>query len=361
MSIPVASLHNVLAWRDGRERAAVAYQRNWGPVRSREAAAAGCVRCATSVVITPDIPPGVVAHALQCVPDEVLPRADDSAEVLAARLGASLFLDDAHVLNGGNGKRGKHGKRRRLNESCYAAPRRKSWSAVVKAERLDSEGDRVVGLFNYSAFGRLAADVRCEAMPMPVFSLGEWLWQSAMPFLSEAAQRNPPSHCQLLLYYVLFGGSMGRHRDNYTVRHLRAMIDGGAEAVGAEGSTHAGMENSQRLGSEVLLYTEGPTPMDFALSYPPRDNLGVGIKSYVKTPTFTARLGRGTLMVFKDLDDQFFCHEAAFNEQTLEAADPAGHRLCFVFRWCTSVKDFRVPPECSFKSAVPPPGNVVDV
>ena len=95
MSIPVASLHNVLAWRDGRERAAVAYQRNWGPVRSREAAAAGCVRCATSVVITPDIPPGVVAHALQCVPDEVLPRADDSAEVLAARLGASLFLDDA--------------------------------------------------------------------------------------------------------------------------------------------------------------------------------------------------------------------------------------------------------------------------
>ena len=134
----------MLAWRDGRERAAVAYQRNWGPVRSREAAAAGCVRCATSVVITPDIPPAVVAHALQCVPDEVLPRADDSAEGLAARLGASLFLDDAHVLNGGNGKRGKHGKRRRLNESCYAAPRRKSWSAVVKAERLDSEGDRVV-------------------------------------------------------------------------------------------------------------------------------------------------------------------------------------------------------------------------
>ena len=66
-------------------------------------------------------------------------------------------------------------------------------------------------------------------------------------------------------------------------------------------------------------------------------------------------------MVFKDLDDQFFCHEAEFERRVLEAADAAGYRMCFVFRWCVSVKHFRGPPECSFKSAVPPPENVVDV
>ena len=121
------------------------------------------------------------------------------------------------------------------------------------------------------------------------------------------------------------------------------------------------MENSQRIGSEVLLYTEGTAPMDFILSFPRADGLDDGIHSYVKTSVFTVRLGRGTLMVFKDLDDQFFCHEAEFERRVLEAADAAGYRMCFVFRWCVSVKHFRGPPECSFKSAVPPPENVVDV
>ena len=69
----------------------------------------GCIRAAASVVIVGDIAPHVVDGALQCVPADVLPRADDTREILAARLGESEFLDDAHVLNGGNGRRGKHG------------------------------------------------------------------------------------------------------------------------------------------------------------------------------------------------------------------------------------------------------------
>ena len=181
-----------------------------------------------------------------------------------------------------------------------------------------------------------------------------------MPYLSVESRRNPPTHCQLLLYYVLFASAMGRHRDNYTVRHLKAMLDGESSA-GSTQNTAAGMENSQRIGSEVLVYTEGTAPMDFILSFPRADGLTDGIRSYVKTSVFTVQLGRGTLMVFKDLDDQFFCHEAEFERHVLEAADAAGYRMCFVFRWCVSVKHFRGPPECSFKSAVPPPENVVDV
>ena len=120
------------------------------------------------------------------------------------------------------------------------------------------------------------------------------------------------------------------------------------------------MEPSLRLGSEVLLYTEGSAPMDFTLSFPPANALGVDIKSYVKSAAFTARLGRGTLMIFKDIDDQFFCHEAEFSESVLES-DPTGYRQCLAFRWCTSVKNFRLPPACSFKSHVQPPDNLARV
>lgn len=350
------TLRHVVAWRDVEERPIVAHTRVWGPVCSNAAAAAGCIRAAVSVVITPHISRHVVTAALGCVPADVLPRADDDAASLVARLSVSPFLDDAHVLNGGNGKRGAKGKkRRRLNESHYRAPRRKSWSVVVHAARADEDGEWVVGLLNYSAYGRLAEDVRSTPMPPPVFALGVQLWLAAMPYLCEESQRTPPSHCQLLLYYVQLRSRMGRHRDNYTVRHLRAML---AEGDGDAGSTHASMENSQRLGSEVLLYTEGSAPMDFTLSFPPANALDTGIKSYVKRAAFTARLGRGTLMIFKDLDDQFFCHEAEFSD-AVRLADPTGYRLCYVFRWCTSVKNFLCAPAHNFKSSVPPPHNVV--
>ena len=349
MASLAATLEDVLKWRAVVERPSVRHARGWGPVLKEAARAAGCVRAAASVAIIPAIPREVVAAALRCVPAEVLPRADDTRESLAARLGASLFLDDAHVLNAGNGRRGAHGsKRRRLNDSCHAAPRRKSWSVVVSSEHDDEEGEKVVALCNYSAYGRLAEDVRCTPMPWPVLSLGEQVWLAAMPYLSEQSRRNPPTHCQLLLYYVLFQSCMGRHRDNYTVRHLKALLEGGE---GAAGSMSCHLENSQRLGSEVLLYTEGPTPMDFVLSFPPSTALDSPIHDYVCRSVFTVQLRRGTLMIFKDCDDQFFCHEAAFDEPTLDAAEASGHRLCFVFRWCTSVQNFRLPPASNFKSA----------
>ena len=355
-----ATLEDVLKWRALVERPSVSHARGWGPVLKEAARAVGCVRAAASVVIIPTIPRQVVAAALQCVPAEVLPRIDDTRQSLAARLGASLYLDDAHVLNKGNGRRGANGsKRRRLNASCHAAPRRKSWSVVVAPEHEDEEGEEVVALCNYSAYGRVAEDVRCTPMPPPVLSLGEFVWLAAMPYLCEVSRRNPPTHCQLLLYYVLFESCMGRHRDNYTVRHLKALLR--QTATGAAGSTHANMENSQRLGSEVLLYTEGPTPMDFVLSFPPSTALDSPIHDYVCRSVFTVQLGRGTLMIFKDCDDQFFCHEAAFDESTLAAGEASGHRICFVFRWCTSVKNFRLPPASNFKSDPSSPSSVLDV
>ena len=344
-----ASLGDVLAWRDVEERPSVGHERVWGPVSLEDAIAAKCIRGVASVVIRPAIAPCFATAAMRCVPSEVLPRDDDTVDTLVGRLGASAFLDDAHVLNAGNGKRGRTGKRKRLNETAYAAPRRKSWSVLVQPEGVAEDGQPVLSLYNYSAYGRTAADVRCAPMPSPVFSLSVQLWLAAIPFLSEGCRCHPPTHCQLLLYYALFKSAMGRHRDNYTVKHLRTQL-AGAESEGT--STHAGMENSQTLGSEVLLYTEGNMPMDFALSFPPSGTLDVGIKQYVKRSIFTAQLGQGTLMVFKDVDDQFFCHEASFNHLK-QALTAVGYRVCFAFRWCTSVKRFKKPPHCGFHSAAP--------
>ena len=124
---------------------------------------------------------------------------------------------------------------------------------------------------------------------------------------------------------------MGRHRDNYTVRHLKAMLQ--EDTTGAAGGTeHAIMKNSQRLGSEVLLYTEGTAPMDFSLLFPPRSDLDTSNDNYVQRSIFTVKLGRGTLMIFKDCDDQFFCHEARFDDSTLLAADPSGYSVQAVLR-----------------------------
>ena len=97
-----AKFSAVLAWRDAEERPVVPHTRVWGPVLAEDAAVAGCNRAVVSVVIQPHVSEHVVNAALQCVPAEVLPRADDTPDSLVARLAASPFLDDAHVLNGGN-------------------------------------------------------------------------------------------------------------------------------------------------------------------------------------------------------------------------------------------------------------------
>ena len=194
------------SWRAAERPSSTRSKVVWGPVSAAAAALAGCARGVQSVCIVPRLTPFLVAAALGCIPHDVRAKCTDTADVLAERLGRSGFLDDAHVLRSGNGKR-KRGQsmRVRLNETTYRAPRRKSWSVVVAG---DPDGD-AVALFNYNAYGRTAGDVRCTAMPQPIFNLGVELWLAAMPHLCEASRAAPPTHCQLLLYYTLFNSAMG--------------------------------------------------------------------------------------------------------------------------------------------------------
>jgi len=120
------------------------------------------------------------------------------------------------------------------------------------------------------------------------------------------------------------------------------------EAGSRAGSTPAGQEISQRIGSEVLLYTEGDTAMDFRLSFPPRDDLGCDIQEYITRTATTVRLSQGTLLIFKAEDDEFFCHEAAFRASSLPN-NPQGHRFCFVFRWLTVSSWFATGPSFAYQ------------
>ena len=140
--------------------------------------------------------------------------------------------------------------------------------------------------------------------------------------------------------------SAGRHHDNYTIKHTRARLAG---QEGPEGSTHAGQENSQRIGSEVLLYTEGNTAMDVALSFPESGMEGTDIANYICRPELTMQLGKGTLLIFKAADDAFFCHEAAFRKSNI-SGNPSGLRMCFVYRWLTVGKVFRTASPHKYKN-----------
>ena len=173
-------------------------------------------------------------------------------------------------------------------------------------------------------------------MPWAVYHLGLFIWQILWPLLTPPSQRSPPNGCQLLLYYVLFKSAMGRHRDNYNCKQMRDVIDGKRSVDElVEGSHHGGDQNSQEVGSNVLIWTEGDADMTFSLSFPTGADSKAG--NYVIHPSYCVSLGAGTLLVFNPLDDVMFCHEAAF----LSDVDGT-HRLAFVFRWLTSEREFYV-------------------
>ena len=111
-----------------------------------------------------------------------------------------------------------------------------------------------------------------------------------------------------------------------------------------------------QVGSDVLLWSEGNTPMTLSLSFPDKltdDCIGNAMQ-YTKHPAFTFPCAGGTLFIFTCVDDLFFCHEAEFDQQIRESAAAAGHRFVFVFRWLTSVRQFHTDPMHKYGMEVPP-------
>ena len=75
----MAHLRDVEAWRDSlKERPTIAARRVWGPVSERAAALAGSAHRAESVCIAPHLDAFMLAAALECIPNNVLPMRTDT-------------------------------------------------------------------------------------------------------------------------------------------------------------------------------------------------------------------------------------------------------------------------------------------
>ena len=312
----------------------------WGPISPADARAAGAPFASSSILLRPGIDPELRTRVLAEVPLDVIPSGDDTVATFVARLSSSSFLEDSHVQKSGCLK-----KRVRLNATSYAQPRRRSWSVQVGEPYTDDDGDVVSTLMSYSAFGRVAEDWEARLMPRPVFDLGVVLWRIAFRFLTAESQVHPPTACQLLLYYKMFGSRMGRHRDNHNTKQMRDVVSGKrSRASLVEGHAPMGREaNSQATNTCVLIWTEGDADMIFSLSFPPTTEWGstnfeARRDTYVTHPVFSTRLGAGTLLVFTPEDDLFFCHEAYFSKE----GERQDHRIAFVFRWLSAERTFRV-------------------
>ena len=302
------------------ESSHLAYSTVWGPVPDRTATCYGALAGCESIVVRPIDARGELEDLMRrvraLIPTSLIPRYGDDAQSLVSRLTTSEFLDDIHVLEGGSGPR-----RVRLNATRYAQPRRVTWSEEAKPAGLSPSDAR--WLYAYTQYGRLPSDWRCRLMPPAVKELRSFLWRVAKATgkLTQACMSWEPTACQLMMYYALFGSCVGRHRDNFCHEHVLQYLSG-ADVLAEMTSGHSASSdtNSQVVGSDVLIWTDGNAPMTLRLSFPDRRDRTCNRRSYVIHPAFCIRLGKGTLLIFKAMDDLLFCHEAAFEAITLEYA-----------------------------------------
>ena len=91
-------------------------------------------------------------------------------------------------------------------------------------------------------------------------------------YLSDLCKDKLPTGCQMMIYYALFGGSVGRHRDNWCTADFERWLAGDQDVLSkVEGHSASSDTNSQVVGSDVMIWTPpGSTPMSLKLSFPDR-------------------------------------------------------------------------------------------
>ena len=245
-------------------------ERMWGPVNAEKAQLCGAPAAAASVLLQVHVSEQILAEVEKLIPEQIRCRPGDTAQSLQERIEECGWLDSGRVKKGGCGPGYVT-----LNKTTYGQPRRVSWSVVAGLRQLDADGDDVQTLFAYTHAGRKPEDCRARAMPLPVFDLGVQLWQVAFPSLSKVSQLHPPTACQMLLYYDIFGsngGRMNRHRDNFKSSDaVNALIRGKDVLNTSTGHAISADGNSQIPLSDVLIWTStGSFPMKIHLSFPSR-------------------------------------------------------------------------------------------
>jgi len=300
--------------------------RIWGPVPEAQAVGAGALAAASSVLLAPrHLPTQLFERLTSLVPDEVLPRASDTADTLRLRLSTSTFLHPIWTLASGHGKGGRYVA---LNATAYPQPRRVQWATPTVAEHTDADGDRVVGCLCYPHFYTKSPLLRTvEVMPPAIDELITFALRLSRSFLTTPSLAQRPNACELCIYYTAFDSKIGRHRDNFLSQDLSTYLRT------QDASVLYNQRNSQLANSNVLILTLGNAPMVLQLSFPGWSHAARERSTYVVHPLFSVPCGFGTLFIFSPTDDLFYCHEAFFEPATLSRCGATGYRLAFVMRW----------------------------
>ena len=131
---------------------------------------------------------------------------------------------------------------------------------------------------------------------------------------------------------------MNPHRDNFLGRDIISVLAG--DCLSEMGHPSAGAENSQIVGSNVIVYSEGDTPQTFSLRFPSRHDFLQSRDKYELIPSFQFQCGKGTVSILDPLDDLLMTHDVCFHQTGNK--DCIGYRIGFCLRWLQSERDFYV-------------------
>ncbi len=267
----------------------------------------------------------------------ILPTSNDTKESLIKRISNSKYLDDIVIY---------YPTYSVLNETIQShQPKRRSEGVVMGSTYRydgndgDGEGKFVIKLPNYTSYVRHPDNWHGRPMKNSTFLAGLICWRAGWPYLTEISRRCPPTHCQILFYYGVFKSHIGQHRDNSNTQYIKDILSGKVQKK--KGHPSGGGENSQILGSNVLVLTVGSKPMLFKFKYPRPTNLTGKRGTYETNPNHQFTCGNMTISVLDPIDDLMMTHGVTFLYKKADDVN-SWYRIGYCFRWLSSFKDFYV-------------------
>ena len=270
-----------------------------------------------SVNIKVGIRHDVLKPVLDSIDPLLIPTEDDNKKSLIEKTSKSSTLDELNSYYPAPRRKSKarwhwtrNGKLTRQNASGWTQARRRSMSIVKERVHVyngddgEGQGRSVISLFNYTSFGRHPDDWRGRPMRNFMFNFVLHIWMVTWPYLTVQSRRQPPTHVQTLYYYSLLKSHINDHRDNFSNKDIERIMNG--EKCSESGHPSAGADNSQIVGSNVLVYTEGNLPQTFTLHHPSREKYLEPREKYEVKPSYQFQCGRGTVSVLDPVDDLLF-------------------------------------------------------
>ena len=202
----------------------------------------------------------------------------------------------------------------------------------------EGDGRSVVTLYSYPNPECPTNLWMCFALTKLEYAQALKVWINAWPVLSVISRKVPPNGCQLLIYHRVLNRKMGPHRDNNPGSVMLELVNG-LKKPGADNPRVCGSENSQVIGSSVLVFSRGcPMTMTFRYASPGRD-VTQHRKHYVTSPSFQMRMEDGWISVLDPIDDMLMVHSVDWSTDD-DGGDETDVRFAWVYRWLGVTYDY---------------------